>query len=55
MTSARATSVGAIAMAASISRSVGGTICMPPSRNTLYPLSAGGLCDAVIWTPAAAP
>ena len=32
----------------------GGTIWAPSPRYTLYPLSAGGLCDAVTITPAVA-
>jgi hypothetical protein len=35
VTSERATSVGAAAMADSMSRSVGEMICIPPSRYTL--------------------
>ena len=42
-------------MPASINRSSGGTICAPSAVYTLYPLSAGGLCDAVTWMPATAP
>ena len=41
-------------MRSEISVSTGLTICEPLSRKTLYPLSAGGLCDAVTTTPAAA-
>jgi hypothetical protein len=42
-------------MHAAISASTGDTICAPSAVKTLYPLSAGGLCDAVTTTPAAAP
>src|SRR6266508_1044415 len=42
-------------IAAAISASAGGTICDPSPRYTLYPLSCGGLCDAVTTTPATAP
>ena len=40
-------------MAAEMSWSSGGTIWDPRPRYTLYPLSCGGLCDAVTITPAA--
>ena len=41
-------------MRAEMPVSWGGTIWAPSPRYTLYPLSAGGLCDAVTTTPAAA-
>ena len=40
-------------MHAAMPVSCGGTIWAPSPRYTLYPLSAGGLCDAVTTTPAA--
>ena len=51
------------AMRRAISSSSGGTIWAPrpgsvtarPPRYTLYPLSPGGLCEAVTMTPASAP
>ena len=42
-------------MQAEISASAGGTIWLPSPRYTLYPLSSGGLWDAVTITPAAQP
>ncbi|CAB4620811.1 unannotated protein [freshwater metagenome] len=38
-----------------ISASMGGMICEPVKSNTLYPLSAGGLCEAVTIIPAEQP
>ena len=53
--SARATSVGSTrAIWSAIAASCGGTIWAPSPRYTLYPLSVGGLCDAVTITPAVA-
>ena len=43
------------AIHAEMSASAGGTIWLPSPRYTLYPLSSGGLCDAVTITPAAQP
>ena len=42
-------------IAAAIPLSCGGMICAPLSQYTLYPLSAFGLCEAVIMIPATQP